>query len=197
MMDVRKAVENMTLRHLEELEEREKRKAAVHEAGHATVAATKGVRVDAWIHRNESGDPGEKAWLGHVRNVPRFVWQDGKPALADDLKTLGSTYAVAGMVAEELHDSPKETYDSIVENWKLGLCTPSPADLELCSEDWRERSKAVAEAVRILRDQMPLFDRIVAELLEHRSLADGHIAFLAAQLLTAGATPAKEENGNA
>src|SRR5260221_389107 len=112
----------MTPRELEELKKREKRKAAVHEAGHATVAASKGVPVCAWIHRNESGDPEEKAWLGHVQNAPRVVWQEGKLALADDCNALGSPYGVAGMVAEEFDDYRKETHESIMDNWKLGYC---------------------------------------------------------------------------
>ena len=181
----------LTSRHLEELEMREKQKAAVHEAGHAIVAATKGVPVEAWIHRNKSGDPGEKAWLGHVQNTPRVVWQEGKRTLADDCKVLGSTYAVAGMVAEELYDDPTETHESIIEHWKLGCCTPSPADLTLCSEDWRDRSIAVREAIKILREQAAFFGRIVTALLDCHMITDDQIAALAAQLLR----PSKAELG--
>jgi hypothetical protein len=183
--------DEMPLRKRKELEQRDKRMAAVHEAGHATVGAAKGVCFGAWIHRNKSGEPDENTWLGHVQTMFGITMRNGKPVVVvGPCGALDSTFAVAGMVAEELDDDPNADFDWIMEFWESEWISPSPADLQSCSEDWHERSKAVQEAIDILREQKPLFDRIVAELLEHKIINEFQIAVLAAQLLVSRPTPA-------
>ena len=91
---------------------------------------------------------------------------------------------MAGIVAEELDDDPVVECWDIVEGWEVGLNPPSPADLTLCSPDWSERSKAVQEALAIIRKEKRLFEGIVAELLEGESLTDGQMTDLAARLLS-------------
>jgi hypothetical protein len=169
--------------HLERLQQHEKAKAAAHEAGHAAVAAARGAHVRAWLERNKSGDPDEKAWFGHTAMVPRIAWRDGAPVLADDSALCDAIYGVSGMVAEELYDDPETEPTGIMDSWELGDITPSPSDLSVCPADWQERSKAVQDAVNLLRQHKALFDRIMSELLEHESLTDGQIADLAAELL--------------
>ncbi len=79
--------------HLKRLEARDRRLAAIHEAGHHIIARHRGMHViDSWIER--VGDPTRltSAWGGHCR------WRN--PSRVS--KVTGCMIGVAGMVAEEL-----------------------------------------------------------------------------------------------
>ena len=148
---------------LGEVERRDKRRAAVHEAGHATVAAAKGFRAIAWLYRSKTLQPlEEKIWLGRVQ-----------------IAGVDPAYAVAGMVAEHLDDVPDIAAWKIMEDWEfmgeteVGL---SPTDMEIVPQNWPTRKAVVEEALTILRDQKPLFDRIVLQLFEHECVTDGMVS---------------------
>ncbi len=116
----------------------DRRRAAIHEAGHAVMAAHLGYGAQAWIYRNETGGGlAEKTWLGHVtmRNVPDACDHPHARMIA-----------VSGMVAETLwKDGHVEDYagpygleaylldrDSMSESdWRLSNCSPGDPDDEL------------------------------------------------------------------
>jgi hypothetical protein len=148
---------------LAEVARHDKEKAAIHEAGHVTVAATKGLRAWAWLYRSNTARPlDDKLWRGRAQ-------------VAGD----NPVYAVAGMVAEQLYWVSDVQAWEIIEEWEnmgdteVGL---SPTDMELVPQDWRARTALVEEALAILRDQKPLFDRIVLQLVEHECVTDGMVA---------------------
>jgi hypothetical protein len=173
----------------QQIDEYKKRKAAIHEAGHALLALAGGANVRAWIHRNESGKLEEKTWLGHAQQVQRFCWVKGQPTFPDDRKASDSAYYVAGMVAEWMdaeafeEDSPEDIREQIFDLWDVCVGGMSPSDLAGFSGTRREQRRAVLEAIKILREQKPLFNRIVSELLKHESLTDGQMSNLATRLL--------------
>lgn len=51
----------------EEIAARELRSAAYHEAGHKVLYEQFGGAGDAFVWRNDSGDPEERAWFGQFR----------------------------------------------------------------------------------------------------------------------------------
>jgi hypothetical protein len=70
---------------------RDRRLAAIHEAGHVTVARWRGVNASAYLFPTETSDPFEKAWVGQAR-------------IGVKPKTTAQTVrliAAAGTVAEE------------------------------------------------------------------------------------------------
>lgn len=176
-----------------EIDQYEKRMSAVHEAGHATVAVARGGRVCAWIYRNEPRGFDERTWLGTIQTVPRIVVRGDKATILRSRRAFDSAYAVAGMVAEVSHHEPDYEPWKILSDWQEGACSPSPSDLEGCAKDWRSRSLAVEKAVSIIREQKPLFDRIVAKLLKDEVISDGQMADLGEQLVQRQ-TPAKHLN---
>jgi hypothetical protein len=147
---------------LAELESRDKRKTAVHEAGHATVAAAMGLRVRAWLIRTNTVRPlDEKIWVGKAQG------------------RLNPVSSVAGMVAEKLDADPDVQTWEIIQEWEeagdedAGL---SPTDMELVPQDWESRTALVESALAILREQKRLFDWLVSELVEHECVTDGMVA---------------------
>ena len=144
------------------LDERDKRLSAVHEVGHGIVAKLKWPNKQQylWIHRNgDCYDPmEEKTWLGHIMLLPSMP------------KRKDSAFAVAGIVAEWLDWLPDVTVDEIIEGWDTDDVMPSPSDLYFCASDWRTRSRAVVQALSILREKKPVADGLVLELIEQQWL---------------------------
>lgn len=134
----------------EEIKDYYKRRAAIHEAGHATVAAHFGVAANVHLLETGSDDPArEKPWVGYV-----------------DSYNVGSSAAViciAGAVAECLDDDPDTDMWEIVEEWNLKV--QSETDLAGVPEDEALQLEVVKEALSILRARKSLFDRIVEELI--------------------------------
>ena len=170
----------MTSAQLAKLKEHDKRIAAVHEAGHAVVLLLEcpHVRIRPWIRERDCDDPSaETTWEGHVE---MFTW---KPVRKNSVRK-NSVIAVAGIVAEWLAEDGDVSSDEIMEMWDGVGREPSPADLAICSPNWRIRQNAVEQALDLLRGQKLLFDRIVLELLEEESITDGQMAGLAGQFQT-------------
>jgi hypothetical protein len=68
---VREAIEEKTMLTPSQSSARERRHAAVHEAGHVVVARHVGLRVlEAGIRKNELQDGDEKEWIGSVQYDP-------------------------------------------------------------------------------------------------------------------------------
>jgi hypothetical protein len=78
---------------LKQMEARDRRRAAIHEAGHHVMACYRGkLEVYSWIER--AGDPTryESSWIGHCR------WRIPHPGSLEQDVMIG----VAGMIAEQL-----------------------------------------------------------------------------------------------
>jgi hypothetical protein len=137
---------------IDEVDEPDDRRVfAVHEAGHATVAAIKGQRVRAELRGS---------------------------AVVDGY--FDASGAVAGMVAVEISgDYKNATVDTFVENWNFFRPGMSNTDLARIPEDREKRRAAVEEALLILRKQKELFEEIARQLLEVGTLSADTIAELA------------------
>jgi hypothetical protein len=133
-----------------------KRGAAIHEAGHATAGAALDCFGAARLWPNESGDAKEKLWCGRYEGPIGKLDQGAQAAVA-----------VAGIVADHLAVFPECSAEDIMDVWEQDPDLLSPTDLELIPTGAGERLQAVREALCILREQRPLFERLVAHLVEH------------------------------
>lgn len=155
-----------------DLDTHDKLMAASHEAGHATVMAATGRDCRCWITRHEQcRDPfREMTWTGQTQclssvdpTTSQIVWSQP-----------GAVFAVAGAVADHLALDDGMTARAILKYWQREEETfLSPSDYSQCPDDWRGRRDAVEEALRILRQNARLFERIRDELLEHHLVTDG------------------------
>jgi hypothetical protein len=158
----------------EEIEQHDKRKSAVHEAGHAVVAFGHGVIVKAWLERSETKDARfEKTWVGHIQNVYGGFGAD-----------TGHFIGIAGVVAECLDDEPEVSAKEIVEYWKDKHIIPSPSDLEFMPASWRKRLEAVEVALGMLAKQKAFLESVVSELVEHGLVTADRMVMLAAPYFT-------------
>jgi hypothetical protein len=156
----------------EQIEARDKRMAAIHEAAHATVAAAIGHRIRARIYFTGTSDPAnEKTWAGHIETA---LGGGFTPAVA-----------VAGFVAEVLDRWPNQDEDDFISMWMCGEYDElSETDQKFIPDDWDLRQAAISEALDVLRRESRLFDEITRKLIEGDVLTDGMIAELADELLT-------------
>jgi hypothetical protein len=142
---------------IEEWQEHDKRKAAIHEAGHATIAALLRIPMSAWLKENPTSDPlEEKTWVGSMS------WYQS------DLNDLDkATIAVAGRVAEYLADDEELDADSFIQVWEEGEDDGwSPTDLQSIPKSWKRRRCAVERALELLCGGRELFSAIMSELME-------------------------------
>lgn len=156
---------------LAEVERRDKRRAAIHEAGHATVAVAKGFGAYAWLSKTDTSKTlEEKSWVGKCE---LYKLRPVRFSRVDE-----QTFAVAGMVAEQLDDSPDVSAWEIMDAWEalgeidIGL---SHTDMGPVASNRRSREVAVEKALAILREKKSLFDKLVSQLFEYGS-TDGIIA---------------------
>lgn len=160
----------------EEIKHRDKWRAAVHEAGHATVACEKGMAwVRAWLYPNEGDWHGnfEKSWLG------KMSWMRAPGDVH------GGVIGVAGIVAEALYENPDVDASEIMDDWEWGNLAPSETDMASITDDESGRFDLVDEALGILRNQKRLFDAIKRLLFQDESMSDGESSDLAEELLVA------------
>ncbi|HZN36033.1 MAG TPA: hypothetical protein VFB80_19520 [Pirellulaceae bacterium] len=145
----------------EEIKRRDKREAAIHEAGHLTVGLALGVRGSAWVYRSETTDPdNEKLWIGKHE--------------AHGLVT--ATVAVSGLVAECWVEKPETSPDEIADWIDDGLVSPSPTDKTRFPESYEETLTAIVEAHAILVKHKRFFEWAVDELIKFETITDGMAA---------------------
>lgn len=134
----------------------DKRQAAIHEAGHLTVALASGVSGRAWIFPTETEDLLEaKTWTGKFATV-------GCPNSPE--------ICIAGVVAECWVEDSQVEASEIVEFIEDEFVIPSPTDMKgipVVSE------KLVSTALELLRAYKTFFDWAVAELINDEVITDG------------------------
>ncbi len=121
----------------------DKKRAAIHETGHATVALAVGVPfVQLTLGPTLTEDLGsESAYTGQTA----LIRQSGK------LKS--ATIGFAGALAEMIHDEFEADENDALEYFDLEILLPSPTDLALVERlhpKWRPR--AIRLAVQILKE---------------------------------------------
>lgn len=117
-----------------EISDIELTRVSFHEAGHLVILNAFGGIGSAHIWRNESGDPTEKAWLGHVRMY-------AKPG---ELRTIAKVpgrwrimFGMAGYVAESIYSGdtdPGGLFDSLADD--LDYDELSPTDRAAIGSKW-------------------------------------------------------------
>ena len=171
----------------------DRRRAAEHEAGHATVAGVLCWKfgksqsiplpepinditevqlgsVEAYLQRTETSDPKfEKTWVGST--TYRHM----------DLNELDkATICVAGCVAEHLVDDEGISSGEIVEFWELQISEPSDTDYSGIPDSWEVRRTAVEQALQLLKDHRTLFDLVVRQLERNKLITNGELKALIA-----------------
>ncbi|MBM4070984.1 MAG: hypothetical protein FJ271_18850 [Planctomycetes bacterium] len=152
---------------LAKVERDDKRRSAVHEAGHVTVGVVKGFGASVSIFRTNTPDIfAAKTWTGQCQLL--------KPPRRYSIR-YPKAFAVAGMVAEQLDDVPDINVIDIMINWEDNGATEiglSNTDLENAPKTWPARERAVEAALTILRQNEAFFSKVVAELIEQECPED-------------------------
>jgi len=193
----RKQLQKPTPEQAKRMAAQDKLRAAVHEAGHAVVAASLGAFGQVRVTPNDSPQVGlgEYYWHGSFTRHPRLdmeVLDDGEFALKDirpqRLDAFGeAVLGIAGVVAEHIAHERKEgrLVDSagvaleVSEHlWIMGLDEISKSDS--APLDGRDDLEQVAEAAaQVLITQRLLHDHLTAELVEGEYLSDGQVEHFA------------------
>lgn len=131
---------------------RDRRRAAIHEAGHLVVARWAGVQiVSAWIIPNDNPAPGEKTYAGRVQ-----IAQIG--GIAPHRRRM---IGVAGAVAEHLGAG------LWIENFSLEDSSVSESDWSLAGCEAGQADEAIARAIysvgRMLRLDGPVWPQVLRE----------------------------------
>jgi hypothetical protein len=131
---------------------RDRRLAAVHEAGHVVVAARFGLHPDAaWIRRAES-PPEQRAWIGRVK------FADLGLLSALERRMLGCAGAMAELLwqREDIHPDYWIEADRMSESdWDLADCEPGEPD-DICIE-------AIEELECLLSEDGPLWSDLLRQ----------------------------------
>ena len=139
----------------------DRRQAAIHEAGHLTVACMRGVQfARACIYRRDDvTDPREQKTYG------------GQMSSGD----MPPCVYVAGEVAEAVAADPDVEADELVEWIWMDLMGTSPTDAAGMPEDSAALYEAVVEAMDLLRSDVGrrFLDWAVAQLCEYELITDG------------------------
>lgn len=146
------------------LSARDRRIAAIHEAGHVTMARHVGLAVvSAWLE--ETSNPGnyDKLWIGHTRYF--------SPSISEKKMSRRklAMFAVAGAVGEFCWQ--RETFDETLDMW-LEEKAMSETDWAACA---CEPGNPSPQLLIIIKTVFSLFDREAGELwptvmIEARSL---------------------------
>jgi hypothetical protein len=140
----------------------DKKKAAVHEAGHVVVAAiADDMTLGAWIDESRTNDPrNDSIWIGQTHGL---TWG----------RVLSPAMSIAGRVAESLFidDDYFDIEDMLVqiaedENFL------SPTDREIFPEDYAQQVEAINQARVILENNRPFVEWVVKELLAECAVTD-------------------------
>jgi len=131
----------------------DRRKAAIHEAGHVVVADHLNRNnfvqsASARIFRNPTSDPrSEKTWLGQARHSPDFL----SPF---ELRMVACAGAAAEFIWSGSDPEPDDWWDPesmSPSDWRLAECQPGEPD-ELCCEAIEELAKLLARDGRLWRE---------------------------------------------
>lgn len=151
---------------IEEMIREDKRRAAIHEAGHLTVACAMGSNGGTHISPTHTKDPvNEKTWGGQFRQVG---WESEHPEIG-----------VAGVVAECWVDDPDVATWEIADYILDGFIVPSDSDLRMIhgavyEGDWPEISEDLIDyTLVLLRENKTFFEWAVAELINEHVISDG------------------------
>ena len=124
--------------------------AAVHEAGHLTVALALGSRGSVTLGRQ-----GE-FWTGSFLSA-----DESKPSVA-----------IAGTVAECLIDQPGVKAVDLADQIEDDFLLPSPIDMRNVPQDFGGLTEAITDALELLADHRSFFDWAVAELVAHEAISE-------------------------
>lgn len=122
-----------------QISEREKHRAAIHEAGHAVIIRFFGGYANPRIWPNTERTEGEKAWCGQCQIY-------AEPNQPDNWKRL---VGMAGFVSEMMDDGEKESY-WIAESLAIYFDDLSQTDVAMIGESWTETD--VEEVMRLLSE---------------------------------------------
>lgn len=171
----------------------DRRRAAEHEAGHATVAGILCWKlgksqsiplpeaineitelelgtVEANLQRTETSDPTlEKTWVGSTTYARMDLNELDKAMIC-----------VAGFVAEHLVDDDDISSGEIVESWEWQISEPSDTDYSGIPDSWEVRRTAVEQALQLLKGHRTLFDLVVRELERNELITNGQLKALIA-----------------
>lgn len=139
------------------MEKHDKHMAAVHEAGHLTVALALGLRGRAWLFRSNTQDVGqEKTWVGRsgLSKVPAAV------AVAGCVAACAETEGYDGISCEDI------AYVSLDE-------MASPTDLAAIPTGFKKRCEAIMESLGLLQRHDAFFRRACHELETYENIPDG------------------------
>src|SRR5688500_11841218 len=145
----------------EEIERRDKREAAIHEAGHLTVGLALGIRGSAWVYKSQTVDPeNEKLWIGkHESQGP-----------------ITAAAALSGLVAECWVDNRATRPDEITDWIDDGLVSPSSTDSALFPATYVEKLAAVVESHELLLKHKVFFEWAIEKLVNAEVVTDGMAA---------------------
>jgi hypothetical protein len=153
----------------EEIERHDQRNAAIHEAGHLTVAVALGIR-GARSHLVRTNDPdlrNSSSWVGQTQISGRE-----RPEVS-----------IAGVVAECLNQDCLIEADEIAYYIDEEVLAPSPSDWRAIPRDDPEALLLCIEnAIDLLCKHKQFFEWAVAELLEGDVITDGMAAKKFAEL---------------
>jgi hypothetical protein len=136
---------------LRRIEARDRRMAAIHEAGHVTMARNVGLDIlAAWLEKTP--DPGvyDKLWIGHTRPYLKKKMSREKLAM----------FAVAGAVAECCWH--RDSFDEMLDNdaW-YDAAAMSDSDWACCR---CEPGNPTPRLLKIIKTVFSLFDRQAGKL---------------------------------
>ena len=164
------------------VEREDKRRAAVHEAGHATAYLSFGCPARCWIERNDACGPDnmrdQLAWAGSCQ---RFCGPNPSPMQ-------WATIAVSGQMAEfldsqcseyredrtviECREDPTEIADLFLEEWELGEVEFSKTDAKHIPDSDEQCREAARDAARLLIRYYPAWRKLVDRLHKDKYLSD-------------------------
>jgi hypothetical protein len=151
--------------------EKEKRSAAIHEAGHAVMIERFGGQAEPYIWPNLSRNPGEKSWIGTCihRVSPDDadrIWShapDLRPACPVNWRVY---VGAAGLVAEFIDQGirgPRKVYNMILDYLMRGGMSKTDKDHFLSSESYFSDIKKLIE---MLLEEWPKLVEWAQELIE-------------------------------